>query len=1742
MSQVLISSSFIMEPLRETLDFWAQQIPLSFEIKFSPYNQIFQTLSRASLKDVVVLLIREKDLFRSQGEENLTLFTTHLKSSDSQTFVIYCPDQAEDLWKERLKQEIESISSSYFIDLNEWLNRYQVVEKFDEKTEELAHMPYTPQGYTVLGTLIARILYTLQSPVIKLIGVDCDNTLWDGVLAEEKVTMHRSFQEWLLNLHHQGVAIALFSKNEEEEVRSLFGNHSEMVLPSEAIVAWLINWKNKGENLFHLIRTLNIGQDTVLFLDDNPVECSAVAALNPEVVVVPFITTLFHHIWDIPIFYKGSAVDRERSRMYQQHLEREKCKENANSFRIFIDSLELRVEISSMEDKELERVAQLTQRTNQFNASGRRRKANEIREFLKNSQFSVQSVRVKDRFGDYGLVGAIFLEEIEDLLRVDTLLLSCRVLGRGVEYQMASHIGKRACEKLVCIDYSKTKRNTPVEMFLETLHPLEKKKEGYIFDGQALEKSVFNPDLTLPSEPLVSEIKASEESTKMNRSYFAQLTTSLATAEKIREKIRTKKNGAQDPPTNALESIVVSYMSEALNSEMIGVNDNFFSLGGDSLDVVFLTSRLEEATNKAIDMVHIFEHPTPRTLSQAIEQLSWNSQEETSHIHEGLTSEQLGIWYGMRASLEPSIYHIPLAYRFEGIFNPERFNFCIQQIRNRYAFLHESPLPSDETYFDQLHKISDHTWEWKVRFHHLVSDEQSITIFMQDLSALYNNDKLSFPPEEAYSKKPFSKIPLETLEFWKKELPQHTSPSGPNRKAGHERVFLSTDLRKKIFKACQHQGMTPFTFFLAVFSACYRLFSQEDQFIVGIPFSTRKTPKQFGLFINLLPLKFSFQNLLRFSDLSEFCKTKMTQTFSHRHFPFYRIQEELDVSIHFPVIFNWIRKTDQTPQLNQIAVTRLMVNETLTEFDLCCIIEEETDHYAIHFQYASSVYEDWRIQRLIENFVHTLEKFASEPDSALDTLIPIPVTKIPVHRAKYQSLITLFESIDPNAIAIKTDAILLTYQTLNEHVNQLAYDLIRRGMGHDKGAVVCLVDPVDQIIATLAVIKTGGYFIPVDAKAPLLHRQSIIEDADPHLVIENLPLLENLPKVNPNISILSHQIAYVIYTSGSTGKPKGVMIEHGGLSHRIVHAKEILNISPKSRVLVQASPAFDMHILEWTISLCAGAMLCPFIGDYQRLWNFMYDMQITHATFTPSVLSLLPNVTLPHFKMLCLGGEVAPQSLIDSWCKEVTIVNGYGPAECTIFTHMHILNDTSSPRIIGRPIPGVECTVMDSRGEAVLEGGIGELCVEGIGVMRGYLGSESLKNRQYATGDLVRVLPDGMMEFIGRKNTLVKIHGCRVDVYWVEDKIMSIPGINEAAVVPLHQHEDQCILACFYSGPLNDWKIIRSVLREQLPSYMVPTQYIHVDALPRMSSGKLDRNALKSPLKQIQDNSDHWTEREKELALLWKELLGAYPKYREEDFFQMGGDSLQLVQLIIAIEKKWGIEISTPEILKYSTLFELAQCIGLRTEKRQAVLSIQPHGKRHPLFLVHPAFGLAECYRPLSNHLPEQPLYGIQNPFILNKSFSTLLEMAKHYAKELLKIRSQGPYLLGGWSFGGVVAFEMAVELKKLGKHVDLVILIDSYAPGSSVKSFPFTLIPEELLLESKNNEQLWQEHLLSSYEGKVHLIRSSHSQSSNQGWHLLKHLSISEISIQHQEMFDVEHIPEMAKAIAPILHDISAV
>jgi len=516
---IALTATFTAESVAEPLTFWMNELDIPCAVKFGPYNQVFQQLLdpagilSTNQSGLDVVLIRLEDWWRGAGglqsgqggkegvqervERNAKDLVEAMKFASGNSKVPYllcfCPAPKRirageslagffDSLELQIAERLKDVGGTHVVTSAEIMALYSVAEYEDPKADEVSHVPYTREFFHGLGTMIARRFYRIHTPPHKVIVLDCDNTLWQGVCGEDGAAgvsvgpAYRDLQEFMISQRDAGMLVCLCSKNNEEDVWSVFEKNPGMPLKREHFVSSRINWQPKSENLRSLAAELQLGLDSFIFLDDSAVECAEVEVRCPEVLTLQLperntdIKRFLSHVWAFD-HLKITEEDRKRSDFYAGNAEREQLQAQSLRLEDFLAGLELQIEFLPMTQAELPRVAQITQRTNQFNFTSVRCTEIEIEQLCSAGNTECLVIRLRDRFGDYGLVGAMIFTKCPGLLDVDNVMLSCRALGRRVEHRMLSHLGRMAREEgreKVRINFVPTPKNKPARDFLES--------------------------------------------------------------------------------------------------------------------------------------------------------------------------------------------------------------------------------------------------------------------------------------------------------------------------------------------------------------------------------------------------------------------------------------------------------------------------------------------------------------------------------------------------------------------------------------------------------------------------------------------------------------------------------------------------------------------------------------------------------------------------------------------------------------------------------------------------------------------------------------------------------------------------------------------------------------------------------------------------------------------------------------------------------------------------------------------------------------------------------------------------------------------------------------------------------------------------------------------------------------------------------------------------------------------------
>ena len=693
----------------------------------------------------------------------------------------------------------------------------------------------------------------------------------------------------------------------------------------------------------------------------------------------------------------------------------------------------------------------------------------------------------------------------------------------------------------------------------------------------------------------------------------------------------------------------------------------------------------------------------------------------------------------------------------------------------------------------------------------------------------------------------------------------------------------------------------------------------------------------------------------------------------------------------------------------------------------------------------------------------------------------------------------------------------LTYQQLNARANQVAHHLRRRGVQPGQLVGLCAERSLELIVGLLGILKAGGAYLPLEPGYPaerlrfmledtqvsvLLTQQALVDqlsdqaaqliclDADwPAIAAESV---ENLPnQVSPDY------LAYVCYTSGSTGRPKGACIPHRAVV-RLVKETYFARLDAAEVFLQFAPVPFDASTLEIWGPLLNGARLVifpPHLPSLRELGQVLTDYQVTTLWLTSGLFHQMVDDHLEGLRsvrQLLAGGDVLSVPHVQKVFQELDgcqLINGYGPTENTTFTCCHSIGATeklgqSVP--IGRPIANTQVYILDDYLNPVPIGIAGELYIGGDGLAQAYLNRPALTaerfvpnpfnqeagSRMYKTGDSVRYRPDGTIEFLGRIDNQIKLRGFRVELGEIEAILTRHATVQDTVVI---MREDQLAsgqrdkrLVAYVVSEADDPETWRQYLRQKLPDYMIPAEFVFLSELPLNPNGKVDRHALPEPaasgLMRVSEILGPRDPVEVQLNQLWSEVLQVEQIGLRDNFFDLGGHSLLAVQLVTHIEQEMTVKISPATLFQHPTIEQLAEAIrqDVADTGWSALVPIQPQGSRPPFFCIGGGLGAVSYLYPLARHLGnDQPFYGLQAAGLdgISTPHTGVEDMARHYIEAIQTVQPQGPYLLGGHSSGGRVAYEMAQQLQKQGQAVTLTAMLDAAPP---IPAWKPNVIPQD--------------------------------------------------------------------------------
>ena len=871
-----------------------------------------------------------------------------------------------------------------------------------------------------------------------------------------------------------------------------------------------------------------------------------------------------------------------------------------------------------------------------------------------------------------------------------------------------------------------------------------------------------------------------------------------------------------------------------------------------------------------------------------------------------------------------------------------------------------------------------------------------------------------------------------------------------------------------------------------------------------------------GYFLNLVVLRNDLSGDPSFRQLVRRTREVALDALSNDDAPFTHVVSELhpNRSLSFNPLFQVLLTLEPPVPDSQdgwtVALTQSEVDTGYSKLDLCLELDERPAGLIGRFKYSTDLFDAETISHMAGHFITLLRSIVANPGlpiSQLDMLGAAereqlchewsgaksePAPEVCVHQ-----LFTAQVERAPEDIALIDENSQLSYRELDEKSNQLAALLQQRGVGPEAAVGIYLEPSWEMAASILAVLKAGGACVPLDPSYPSERHGYVLSDSHVKCLLTHSRLRSQPPANGAeviyvdriawdrlasgalNSSVRPDNLVYLIYTSGSTGRPKGVQITHANLVHS-TRARSLYYGADAGRFLLLSSFSFDSSLAGIFGTLCQGGTLVmtpgPVQSNLMRLAGLVERHKITHLLCVPSLYSLLleqaKDEQLDTLRVVIVAGEACPGELAEQHfevLQQTDLYNEYGPTEATVWSTVYRVNPDDLDSVpIGRPIPNARVYVLDPRMNPVPVGVPGELFVGGAGVARGYLNqpaetrekfvldifSDTPGARLYKTGDLVRYLPDGNLEFLGRLDHQVKIRGLRIELEEIEARILEHKNVRQAVVTlredPLSEAE---LVAYVVPAVPDDFEAeeLRHFLAKKLPEAMVPSTVVMLEKLPLMANGKVNRQALTVPARASEKQfSAPKTPLEAELLELWQEVLGKQGFGVTHNFFDLGGHSLLIAKLLLRIEQRFGRRLSLADVFQSPTVRQLAAILDRRSEpvRHPAVVPVQPLGSKPPLFWVRGGSFLLPLAKRLGN---DQPLLGLHLPAAdacqLPAPY-TLEDIAAGLVARMREVQPAGPYYIAGLCVNGVIAYEMARQLLSAGNEVSLLGLFDAQNPA----------------------------------------------------------------------------------------------
>ena len=907
----------------------------------------------------------------------------------------------------------------------------------------------------------------------------------------------------------------------------------------------------------------------------------------------------------------------------------------------------------------------------------------------------------------------------------------------------------------------------------------------------------------------------------------------------------------------------------------------------------------------------------------------------------------------------------------------------VQDVFKQSFDLIDSPM-----FYFAIYKISEARFGILLKIHHLIADGWSIALIQKQACEFYtqlfrNAEQVLYETSsyldfiESEEKYLNSKRFMKNKAFWAEKLQNPPSEFLYNGAASIEgqrsRIEVETSLSNQIKDFIHHKKCSLNTFFTAAMMIYLYKTTNETDLMMGTGVFNRTNRGQrrmIGMFTSTMPLRFLLNPKHHAGELIEELDHEIRNCFVNQKYPYDLIVGDLELSKAgydslFRMTINYYNM-EMDNQLEGMEVTNDEHYNGHQSYSMQLIVKEWAQkNIELDFDYKIQEYSEAEIKTMQQGIIHIARQLTNEElliedmelvddDEAYNRLHCFNATKSYCPQKTVAELFEEQAASDPAKIALEFADQKLTYQELNEKANQLAAHLRGLGVGRQTIVPFLITHAPELVISILAILKAGGTYLPIDPDYPVGRINYLLKDCGSKLLVTNISQddlefageIINLSQLDLSSYCPQNQaskneladLAYILYTSGSTGKPKGVMVKHRGLTNYIWWANKMYFKDENEAIALYSSIAFDLTVTSVFTPLISGRKIVIYDQDDAEfvLYKILRENKVTVIKLTPAHLALLKDhdYSASSVKRFIVGGDDLKVSLAKE-IKGIEIYNEYGPTETVVGCMIHQFDaekDTALSVPIGRPADNVGIYILNGDLKVMPVGLPGELYIAGDGVAKGYLNNEALTQekfidnpfvagqKMYKTGDMARYLENGLIEYLGRRDNQVKIRGHRVEIGEIERCLTEIAGVKQAAVVP-----GESLNAYVVAVEVSEQEL-KAKLSESLPRYMIPTNFVFIDQLPLTVNGKLDLEALPEPVARETEFAAAITEAETQLVQALMEILGVDQVSMNDNFYQLGGDSIKAIQISAKLNNN-GYALKAKDILSYETIKEIAAAV-----------------------------------------------------------------------------------------------------------------------------------------------------------------------------------------------------------------------